>query len=172
MGGYSCVSVFALNQNHTKIEKKSAHNMVQVRRHGWVLGRYVCAVDSEVCSVTGFLFSQLMGEHWSYSIFIVHKPFRIIFFLGMSEIRNFIICSSSSRKQATRHCSLFNLLFFLQKKVDLHLFFAYLVFLHINRNPTFRTSRQTQKEFVKDTITCRLSLLSLYILCRPLFVWG
>ena len=102
--------------------------MVQVRRHGWVLGRYVCAVDSEVCSVTGFLFSQLMGEHWSQSIFIVHKPFRIIFFLGMSEIRNFIICSSSSRKQATRHCSLFNLLFFLQKKVDLHLFLRILYF--------------------------------------------
>ena len=116
------------------------------------MGGYVCAVDSEVCSVTGFLFSQLMGGHWSYTIFILRITLRQIFFCGVSELRGFIRFSFFSRKQTTRHCSLFDLLFFLQKKL-ICIFFAYLVFLFHQSKP-------------------RLILLFLYILCRPLFVWG
>ena len=137
------------------------------------MGGYVCAVDSEVCSVTGFLFSQLMGEHWSYTIFILHITLRQIFFCGVSELKDFIRFSSFFRETDNKTLQFVWFVILLTKEVDLHLFLRILYFyIHINRNPTFRTSRKTQKEFVKDTITCRLILLSLYIFCRPLFVWG
>ena len=141
--------------------------MVQVRRHGWVCVR--CRQRS--------LFSDGLplqsADGRALVIYHFHSSYNIEtnIFCEVSELRDFIRSSSFSRKQTTRHCSLFDLLFFLQKKL-ICIFFAYLVFLHINRNPTFRTSKKTQKEFVKDTITCRLFLLSLYIFCRHLFVWG